>query len=127
MDLSKIVSYETTFPLKLRHPKTSEEIGVTFHIRSESSDIVKRLVRQQLDDNAARAAQGEKLRASDFEKQEIARAAAFVASWDWGTNLYKGKAPEFTPAIVESVLTEQDWIFAQTVAAAKRIGNFTKE
>jgi len=129
MAIADIVLYETTFPLKLTHPVTCEEIGVIFNIRSDASEAVKRIRRQQQDGNIARITQGGKLKTIELDKQEIERLAASVESWDWGGQEYKeGEgAPIHSQQEVELILSETEWIKLQVRAGVEKIENFTRK
>ncbi|PSS59853.1 hypothetical protein C6558_36125 [Ensifer sp. NM-2] len=124
MDISKLVNSEDLFELKLTGPDTDELIGIRFMIRSAESDAVKRVARQHSDKFLA--SRKKKLTSSKVEAEYLDKAAASVASWDWGDHDWKGAKPECTFEQVREVLEEAGWIYDQIAAASEDRANFTK-
>lgn len=125
MDISKIVDYEFLYDLELRHPVTDAPLGITFKIRSAGSDAAKRILRQHTDKNLERRIKNKMPKSSQLEQEELEKAAACIASWDWGKEVYKGKKPELTMKVAMEMLEEQGWIFAQVVEASNKMENFS--
>lgn len=124
MDLGKIVDNEQLYTLELRHPDTDEPIGVTFKIRSMDSEEVKAVQRKIIDEIYERRQSNKQPKAKETLINELRKAVACVASWDWGKNKYKGSVPQFTEENVRKVLDEQSWIFIQVTEAANKLANF---
>ena len=124
MDLGKIVDNEQLYTLELRHPDTDEPIGVTFKIRSMDSEEVKAVQRKIIDEIYERRQSNKQPKAKETLLNELRKAVACVASWDWGKNKYKGSVPQFTEENVRKVLDEQSWIFVQVTEAANKLANF---
>lgn len=127
MSIGNIVNYETTFTLELEHPVTGEEIGVSFEVRSASSDESKATQRRQLDFISKQKQRNKEVNISTFEQFEKEKAAACIADWDWkGQELHKGEGVlECTKENIMKAMNI-DWIFDQVTRAAKDIANFTK-
>ncbi|ABR60717.1 hypothetical protein GOL97_29335 [Sinorhizobium medicae] len=124
MDISKLVNSEDLFELNLAGPDTDELVGIRFMIRSAESDAVKRVVRQHSDKFLA--SRKKKLTASKVEAEYLDKAAASVASWDWGDHNWKGEKPECTFEKAREVLEEAAWIYDQVATASEDRANFTK-
>lgn len=124
MDISKLVNSEDLFELNLTGPDTDELVGIRFMIRSAESDAVKRVVRQHSDKFLA--SRKKKLTASKVEAEYLDKAAASVASWDWGDHNWKGEKPECTFEKAREVLEEAGWIYDQVATASEDRANFTK-
>lgn len=124
MDISKLVNSEQLYELKLTGPDTDEPIGIRFMIRSTESDAVKRIARQHSDKFLA--SRKKKLTASKVEAEYLDRAAAAIASWDWGDHDWKGEKHECNFEKAREVLEEAGWIYDQVASAAEDRANFTK-
>lgn len=127
MDIASLFSHETLFPLHLKHPVTEEQLGIVFQIRSASSPEVKKIVRRQLDERMERMQRGKLVKGDLAERQEVEKAAAAIASWDWGEQTYKGSVPEYSFKAACEILSDPqtEWIFAQVSEAANTLANFT--
>ncbi|KKX25293.1 hypothetical protein [Rhizobium sp. LC145] len=124
MDISKLVNSEDLFELKLVDPATEEPLGISFMIRSSESSEVKKIVRQHSDKFLA--SRKKKLTSAKVEEEYLDRAAASVASWDWGGHTWKGEKPELTFEKAREVVEEAGWIYDQVAAASEDRANFTK-
>lgn len=125
MDLATIVKYERLFPLALRHPATDEEIGVTFHIRSAESDEAKAVIHKYNNVNVERRWRNKLPRSESLVKEELEKAASYIASWDWGDHIYEGKpVGEFEMKTAMRILEKEGWIFDQVVRCAAKVENF---
>ncbi|WMT85563.1 hypothetical protein NO932_11555 [Pelagibacterium sp. 26DY04] len=125
MEISGIVQYEQLFTLEILHPVTEEPTGITCMIRSAGSAEVKKVLRQQTDANLERSQKRKLIKGATLEQQEIEKAAAYIASWDWGDNTWHGKVPDDTYKAKFEVLDAEPWFFAQVAEAANTIANFT--
>ncbi len=124
MDVSKLVNSEDLFELQLLHPATDEPLGITFMIRSAESNEVKKVVRQHSDKFLA--SRKKKLTSSKVEDEYLDRAAASIASWDWGKQQWKGEQPVLSFEKAREVVEEAGWIYDQVSAASEERANFTK-
>ena len=124
MDISKLVNSEDLFTLKLTGPDTDELVGITFMIRSNESNEVKKVVRQHSDKFLA--SRKKKLTTAKVEDEYLDKAAASIASWDWGDHDWKGVKPELTFEMAREVVEEAGWIYDQVAAASEDRANFTK-
>ncbi|WP_037076074.1 MULTISPECIES: hypothetical protein [Neorhizobium] len=124
MDISKLVNSEDLHELKLTGPDTDELIGIRFMIRSSESDAVKRVVREHSDKFLA--SRKKKLTSSKVEAEYLDRAAAAIASWDWGDHDWKGSKPVLSFEMAREVVSEAGWIYDQVAAASEDRANFTK-
>ncbi|WP_245455755.1 hypothetical protein [Neorhizobium lilium] len=115
---------EDLFELKLTGPETDEPIGIRFMIRSVESDAVKRVARQHAD--RFLASPKKKLTSGKLEAEFLDKAAAAIASWDWGDHDWKGEKPELTPEKAREVVEEAPFIYDQVVKASEDRANFTK-
>lgn len=110
MDLSSITASNAT--VEIRHPGTSEPIGLTIHIRpAESREVreVRRRITNESIKSRARSITAEKAEANALDI-----LVASVAGWAWGADLtWGGEKLECTPANVRRVLKEAPWIKAQ--------------
>lgn len=126
MDIANIVDREQLFDLELKHPVTEEPLGITFRIRSQNSEEAKAVLRVHTNKNLQRSVKGKTVTAEQLEKQNLEEAAALIASWDWGEHTYHGSKPELTMKTAIQMLSDEDWIFRQVVAAARDIENFSQ-
>lgn len=124
MDISQLVNSEDLFELKLTVPDTDELIGIRFMIRSAESDAVKKIARMHSDKFLA--SRKKKLTSGKIEDELLDKAAAAVASWDWGDHDWKGTKPECTFEMVREVVEEAGWIYDQIASASEERANFTK-
>lgn len=126
MDIANIVNYDQLFELELLHPATEQPTGIKFQIRSSGSEAAKQVARHHLDKNIERRAKNKLVQSVSLEKETLESAAACIASWDWGTNEFKGEkiGTEFSMKKAIEVLGI-DWIYTQVTAAANKIENFT--
>jgi hypothetical protein len=124
MDISKLVNSEDLFELKLVDPVSEEPLGIRFMIRSAESDAVKKISRQHSD--KLLASRKKKLTASKVEDELLDKAAAAIASWDWGDHDWKGEKPELTFEKAREIVEEAGFIYDQVSAASEDRANFTK-
>ncbi|TWG90316.1 hypothetical protein L598_000700000730 [Mesorhizobium sp. J18] len=127
MDIAGIYNYETLFPLELVRPDTEEKIGITFQIRSASSAEAKKVLRKHVDEVTERQQRGKLVKGEMRLRQELEKAASWIASWDWGEHTYGGEKPEFSFKKAVEILDREDWIYQQVAEAANSLANFTKE
>lgn len=125
MEISGLVATETLFDLDIENPKTGKPVGITVRLRSAASDEAMAVVRKQTDTLLAKQQRRKLVDAEHVEENEIDQAVSYVASWDWGDNTYEGKKPGSDPASVKAILRKEGWIYAQIVAGARDIANFT--
>lgn len=121
--ISDLVSYEREYPLKLKHPGTGEDLGITFWVRHIDCDDAIR---------ATKISAAQIMGDPDAEEpKENAAYAACITRWDWGENEFlAGKgAPEFSPEMALEVMHHANtkWIVAQVRAAVVKIGNFIND
>jgi hypothetical protein len=124
MDISKLVNSEDLFELHLVDPKSEERLGIRFMVRSSESDAVKKVVRQHSDKFLS--SRKKKLTTDKVEAEYLDRAAASIASWDWGDHNWKGSKPELSFELAREVVSEAGWIYDQVSAASEDRANFTK-
>lgn len=125
MDLSKRVDYEFLYTLKLLDPVNDEPTGVTMNIRSANSEAAKEVLRKHTNANLERRIKGKLPKSEQIEREELEKAASYIASWDWGGNTYNGSVPELSMKTAMKILEEQGWIFAQVTEAASKTANFS--
>lgn len=116
MDISQLVNSEDLFELNLVDPKSEEPLGIRVMIRSSESDAVKKVVRQHSDKFLS--SRKKKLTTDKVEAEYLDRAAASIASWDWGDHNWKGEKPELTFEKAREVVEEAGWIYDQVSAAS---------
>lgn len=126
MEISGLVSTETLFPLEVEHPATGRPIGIKIMLRSAGSEEAMKVVREQTNAILAKQQRRKVIGADQIEESELDQAVSYVASWDWGSNTYENKKPESDAATVKAILRKETWLYAQVVAAARDIANFTK-
>lgn len=126
MDISKLVNSEDLFKLELLSPVDESPLGITFMVRSSESDAVKKIVREHGD--KLLASRKKKLTISKVEDEYLDKAAAAIASWDWGAHEWgEGKgAPVLSFAKAREVVETANWIYDQVAAASEDRANFTK-
>lgn len=124
MDISKLVNSEDLFELHLTGPETEERLGIRFMVRSNESDAVKRIARQHSDKFLS--SRKKKLTAGKVEDELLDKAAAAIASWDWGDHTWKGEKPELSFEKAREVVEEAGWVYDQVVGASDDRANFTK-
>lgn len=124
MDISKLVNSEDLFELKLVDPRSDEPVGIRFMIRSSESNAVKKVVREHSDKFLG--SRKKKLTSSKVEAEYLDKAAASIASWDWGDHDWKGVKPDLTFDMAREVVEEAGWIYDQVAAASEERANFTK-
>ena len=125
MDIANLFSYETLFPLELVRPDTEEKIGITFQIRSASSPEAKKVLRKHVDEVTERQQRGKLVKGEMRLRQELEKAASWIASWDWGEHTYNGEKPEHSFKNAVEVLDKEDRTYAQVSEAANNLANFT--
>lgn len=125
MEISGIVEYERLYELNILHPVTEKPTGIICRIRSAGSHEAKSVLRQQTDANLERSQKRKLIKGATLEQQEIEKAAAYIASWDWGDNTWHGKVPEDDYKSKMDILEAEPWFFTQVVEAATSIANFT--
>lgn len=125
MEISGIVEYERLFELEILHPVTEKPIGITCKIRSAASNEAKAVLRKHTDENLERSQKRKLIKGSVLERQEIEKAASYIASWDWGENTWQGRVPGDDFASKVDVLEAEGWIFGQVVEAATTVANFS--
>lgn len=125
MEVSGVLDYERLFALELLHPVTEAPIGVTFQIRSAGSKEAKAVLRKHTDENTERAQKRKIIKGSVLEQQELEKAASYIASWNWGTNTWRGAEPELSMKLAIEILEAEGWIYAQVAEAATTIANFS--
>ncbi len=125
MDIATRVDYEFLYDLDLRDPVTDEKIGVSMKIRSAGSDAAKKVLRAHTNKNLERRVKGKLPKSEQMEKEELEKAASYIASWDWGKNTYEGEKPELSMKRAAEIMEKQGWIFGQVVEAANKIANFS--
>lgn len=124
-DLGDSVDYEFLYRLELADPSTDEPTGVIFMIRSAAAEEVQRVVRRHTDANIDRRIKNKALKGEMLERQILERAAAYVASWDWGNSTFEKEVPEYSTEKVIYVLKKKPWIREQVEEAANDITNFS--
>ncbi|MDJ1632247.1 hypothetical protein [Rhizobium rhizogenes] len=124
MDISQLVNSEDLFELHIVDPTNEEPLGIVFMVRSSESDAVKKVVRQHSDKFLA--SRKKKLTSSKVEDEYLDRAAASIASWNWGKHTWKGKTPELSFEMAREVVEGAGWIYDQVSAASEERANFTK-
>lgn len=125
MEISGIVEYERLFELNILHPVTEKPIGITCQIRSAASREAKAVLRKHTDENLERSQKRKLIKGSVLERQEVEKAASYIASWDWGENTWQGNVPGDDFASKVAVLEAEGWIFGQVVEAATTVANFS--
>jgi hypothetical protein len=125
LDIAKLYDYESLFSLELRLPDQEDGIGVFFKIRSASSPDAKKVLRQHVDETTERLQRGKLVKGETRLRQELERAASWIAGWDWGDNTYEGVKPEFKFKTVLHILDREDWIYEQVREAANNLANFS--
>lgn len=125
MDIASLYNYEATFPLELVLPDTEEKLGIVFHIRSASSPEAKKVLRKHVDEITERTQRGKLVKGDTRMRQELEKAASWIASWDWGKHTYGGEAPKLTFAKAIEILDREDWIYKQVAEAANNLANFS--
>lgn len=125
-DLAKIVDYEFLYALELKHPNTDEPVGVTFNLRSAASEESKKVLRKHGDKNIERRMKNKTIKGEAIERQELEKAASYIASWDWHGNSFEGEIdPPLTTAKAIEIMDKQSWVFQQVVEAANDVANFS--
>jgi hypothetical protein len=126
MDISGIIEYERLFTLDLLHPVTEKPLGIKFQIRSAGSKEAKDVLRRLTDENTERLQKRKIIKGATLERQELEKAASYIASWDWGDNTWRGKKMDLTPSLVLELLEAEGWIFDAVTEAAGTVANFTQ-
>lgn len=124
-EISGIVNYENLYELEILHPVTEKPVGIKMMIRSAESREAKEILRKHADENIARRVKGKMLKGVTLEKQELEKAASYIASWDWGDNTWQGSVPELTMKTAVRILDAEGWIYSQVVEAAGKVENFS--
>jgi hypothetical protein len=115
MDLSSITASANT--VEIRHPATSEPIGLTINLRPPTHPDVKAVNRKLM--NETLKARGGKLTAEKLEANSMDRLVAATESFAWGAGAdgepasWNGEKLEATHANVRNVYTKAPWIKQQ--------------
>lgn len=126
VDVATLVDYDFLYELELRNPRNDEPLGIKFQIRSASSEAAKEILRRHSDKNIERRMKGKLIKGETLERQELEKAASYIASWDWGDNKYAGEVPELSMKKAIDILSKESWIYQQVVEAANDIENFSR-
>lgn len=100
MDLSNLVAYDQEFPVKIKHPTSGEEVGITINIVSDDSERVARVGNIVQSDRWKAVFESEEKKLSveqaiDFlNKEEKERLIAAIASWDFGGHSWDKLPPD---------------------------------
>lgn len=133
MNILDIVEYERPHAIKLKHPLSGEDLGVTINVISMESSRVAEAIRavQRVQMESEIAGSPVDAEAAITER-ENAMMIAVIDSWDWngtspGADL--GVDPECTPANKKALLTHKNakWIKEQIASGCTRIVNFTQD
>lgn len=93
-DLSKLVEYDQTYPVEIKHPLTGEPIGFTISVVSDQSRPVAKAVQAEQNKRIRELVTKEGEQPSEEENQEyveaLQRAAliASIVSWNWGEHTF---------------------------------------
>lgn len=92
--------------VNLLHPKTDDELGLVFHLRSPDSDEVKAVEREWQNHRLHPKRQKRPLTVEEAESFQDKRIIAAVKGWDWeDENLnIGGERPEFSPKVLREWL-----------------------
>lgn len=134
-DISALINYDQTFPVKIKNPLTLEEVGITFNVVSMDSERVA-VVNKKIDTErwqAVFASEDKKLSAEMIatfgDKAERETLIAAIDSWDWGGNEFGtlGTDPECNEANKRYVIEHPNarWIRDQLSARAADLANFS--
>lgn len=105
-DISSIVPNERTIDIK--HPATSEHIGLKITLLPASSAPVLAAQRKMINERLQRDV---KATAERMDANRLALIEAAVAGWTWEGDLtFEGKKPEFTPENLRKVLKKLTWL-----------------
>lgn len=136
MDFSKVVEYDRSFPVELKHPVTGEGVGITFNIVSfDSERVVKASKKVESDRWAAVFANEERKLTPDqlvefMDRDSRERVIASIDSWDWGGHSFGdlGPDPECTEENKRYVIEHPNarLIRIQIENAGADLGNFSQ-
>jgi hypothetical protein len=96
--------------VKIKHPVTDEEIGLTITLIPESDQKVQAAQRKFLNERLQR---GKKVTAEQIEAGTLSKVVSAISGWEWKGIAFKGEVPEFTEANVRKVLKELPWVRTQ--------------
>lgn len=96
--------------VKIKHPVSDEEIGLTITLIPESDQKVQAAQRKFLNERIHR---GKKVTAEQIEAGTLSKVVAAISGWEWKGMVFKGEVPEFTEANVRKVLKELPWVRTQ--------------
>jgi hypothetical protein len=138
MNLKAIVNYEHIHELRLMYPNNENRyVGITFGLRSSSSEAAKAVVRKHINDSLKVKGVQRKMTAEGAEANELETLASSVAWWKWeigdesapGANDgeqadWDGDAdPKLTMSLAMKVL-DVPWIYRQVKVAVSDDSNF---
>lgn len=137
MDISSIVNYDLAFPVKIKHPGTLEEVGITFNIVSFDSNRVQSVEAAISNERLIEAFSADDKRLSPEKlaffaaKERRETLIAAIDGWEWGDHTFGdlGQSPECSEANRRYVVEHPNaaWILAQIESAARGLGNFMPE
>lgn len=111
MDISNLKPAEGL--LKIVHPSTGEELGITvstIYIEDEELQRIRRSIRNRANKLSAR---GANFKAEEEEENLHDLCAKAIQSWDWGEHTFHGVKPECTPKVIKEVFAELPWFLRQ--------------
>jgi hypothetical protein len=138
MNLKAIVNYEHIHPLRLMFPNDENRyVGITFGLRSSSSEAAKAVVRKHINDSLKVKGVQRKMTAEGAEANELETLASSIASWVWeksdpsAPGLDDGEQadwngdtdPKLTMSLAMEVL-DVPWIYRQVKVAVNADENF---
>lgn len=110
MDLSTIKTEDRE--VTLLHPKTGEELGLVFQLRSPDSEEVEGVNRAWQNKRLHPKNRNKAITAEELEVLKDNRIKAAVKGWKWTDDDTKlnGEQPEFSPQNLKSMIKDYSWI-----------------
>jgi hypothetical protein len=138
MNLKAVVNYEHIHELRLMFPNDDKRyVGITFMLRSSSSEAAKAVVRKHINDQFKSKGVQRKMSAESAEANELETLASSIASWKWeksdpsAPDANDGEQadwngdenPTLTMSLAMQVL-DVPWIYRQVKVAVTDDSNF---
>lgn len=101
-DLSEIVPLERV--VKIRHPKTGKDTGLTFSIVSLEDHKLKRIKREITDDRIKLERANKSFTAKEIEDNRFRLIFAAITAWEWGK-----------PIVEEAVFNDKEELVSPAV------------
>lgn len=125
-DLSTIKAEDRS--VNLLHPKTGDELGLVFHLRSPYDDEVQRVQREWQNHRLHPKRRNKAITMEEMEAFQDKRIIAAVKGWEWQDEdlSLAGERPDYSPQVLKAWLKDDTlkWIREFLVDETEDLASF---